>query len=402
MLLLQEFDIEIRDKSGPENPVANRLSKIEGRIDLLPIRDDFLDEQLMQLDCIVPWFADIRHLDHIRIKLRVMLNIMCGMIHICGNFVVSKYFVGVYWTMRSSQCSRFVSIMDHIKQLGRYWIAGFIGPPFSRLSTTSLPHGIDFIGPFPVSYGYAYILLTIDYVSKWVEVKAIKTNDAKVVMDFVRSNIFYRFRVPKALISDQESHFYNKTMSTLLEKYGVVHRVATTYHPQTNGQANVIMRLLSCAVREVRKVKEFCSFGDVFDTLEFGEFLSDLEDICPLFSIVFYYILFSIVFYHVFYDDGHGRLGFVFYANLFLLCMTRSNPDDFHAYDPEIDRTFHSSFVSNSTSSACASDPTNNVDFDFDLGNFGSSSSSGSSFDSNLVLVYSNLVWIICITMIGP
>ncbi|RDX78157.1 hypothetical protein CR513_41613, partial [Mucuna pruriens] len=44
-----------------------------------------------------------------------------------------------------------------------------------------------------------------------------------------------KFGVPKVLISDQGSHFYNRAMATLLKKYGVVHRVATTYHPQTNG-----------------------------------------------------------------------------------------------------------------------------------------------------------------------
>ncbi|RDY10330.1 Pro-Pol polyprotein, partial [Mucuna pruriens] len=89
--------------------------------------------------------------------------------------------------------------------------------------------GIDFMGPFPVSNGYSYILLTVDYVSKWVEAIATKIDDAKVVVDFLK------FGVPKVLISDQGSHFYNRAMASLLHKYGVVHKVATTYHPQTNG-----------------------------------------------------------------------------------------------------------------------------------------------------------------------
>ena len=50
--------------------------------------------------------------------------------------------------------------------------------------------GIDFMGPFPVSHGFSYILLVVDYVSRWVEAKATRTNDSKVVVDFVRSNIF--------------------------------------------------------------------------------------------------------------------------------------------------------------------------------------------------------------------
>ncbi|RDY01284.1 pol, partial [Mucuna pruriens] len=92
--------------------------------------------------------------------------------------------------------------------------------------------GIDFIGPFLVSNGYSYIFLAVDYVSRWVEAIATKTNDAKVVVDFLKSNIFCRFGVPKALKSDQGSHFCNKAMSSLLHKYGVVHRIATAYHPQ--------------------------------------------------------------------------------------------------------------------------------------------------------------------------
>ncbi|RDX64534.1 gag-pol, partial [Mucuna pruriens] len=102
--------------------------------------------------------------------------------------------------------------------------------------------GIDFMGPFLVSNGYSYILLAIDYVSRWVEAIATKTNYAKVVVDFLKSNIFCRFGVPKELISDQGSHFCNRAMSSLLHKYGVVHRIAIAYHPQTNGQVEAFNR----------------------------------------------------------------------------------------------------------------------------------------------------------------
>ncbi|RDX98165.1 gag-pol, partial [Mucuna pruriens] len=102
--------------------------------------------------------------------------------------------------------------------------------------------GIDFVGSFPISNGYSYILLAVDYMSRWVEEMATKTNDAKVVVNFLKSNIFCKFGMPKALISDHESHFCNRAMSSLLEKYGVVHRVTTAYHPQTNGQAEVFNR----------------------------------------------------------------------------------------------------------------------------------------------------------------
>ncbi|CAM8917230.1 unnamed protein product [Rhodiola kirilowii] len=101
--------------------------------------------------------------------------------------------------------------------------------------------GIDFMGPFLVSCGYAYILVAVDYVSKWVEAKATRCDDAKTVVDFLR-NIFCRYGVPKAIISDQGTHFCNRMMAATLKHYHVHHRISTAYHPQTNGQAEISNR----------------------------------------------------------------------------------------------------------------------------------------------------------------
>lgn len=75
--------------------------------------------------------------------------------------------------------------------------------------------GIDFIGPFPNSFGNVYIILVVDYVSKWVEAKATRTDDSKVVADFVKSHIFVRFGIPRVLISDRGTHFCNRTVEAL-------------------------------------------------------------------------------------------------------------------------------------------------------------------------------------------
>ncbi|KAL5554623.1 hypothetical protein UlMin_042024 [Ulmus minor] len=83
--------------------------------------------------------------------------------------------------------------------------------------------GIDFMGPFPSSFGNQYILVTVDYVSKWVEAGAFTTNDAKVVTRFLKKNIFTRFGTPRAIISDGGSHFCNRQFSALLTKYGACH-----------------------------------------------------------------------------------------------------------------------------------------------------------------------------------
>ena len=102
--------------------------------------------------------------------------------------------------------------------------------------------GIDFMGPFPSSHGFTFILVAVDYVSKWIEAIATKTNDSKVVVKFVKEHIFARFGTPRAIISDGGSHFCNKVFTSLMKKYGVKHKVATPYHPQTSGQVEVSNR----------------------------------------------------------------------------------------------------------------------------------------------------------------
>ena len=94
---------------------------------------------------------------------------------------------------------------------------------------------IYFMGPFPPSFGNLYILVVVDYVSEWVEAVALLTNDAKAVVKFLQKNIFSRFGTPRAIISDEGTHFCNRTFAATLAKYGIKHKVATTYHLQTGG-----------------------------------------------------------------------------------------------------------------------------------------------------------------------
>ncbi|XP_024195819.1 uncharacterized protein LOC112198975 [Rosa chinensis] len=75
-----------------------------------------------------------------------------------------------------------------------------------------------------------------------VEAKATRTNDSQVVSDFIKTNIFARFGMPRAIISDGGTHFCNKTIAALFKKYNVTHRVSMPYHPQTSGQAKVSNR----------------------------------------------------------------------------------------------------------------------------------------------------------------
>ena len=95
------------------------------------------------------------------------------------------------------------------------------------------------MGLFPPSYGNLYILLTVDYVSKWVEVVTYLRNDANTVVGFAQRKILNRYGAPRTIISDEGSHFANKLFAKLMSKYGVRHAMGLAYHPQSNKQAEV-------------------------------------------------------------------------------------------------------------------------------------------------------------------
>ncbi|WZZ88473.1 hypothetical protein YC2023_117052 [Brassica napus] len=111
--------------------------------------------------------------------------------------------------------------------------------------------GIDFMGPFPSSHGNKYILVAVDYVSKWVEAIASLTNDARVVIKMFKSTIFPRFGVLRVVNSDGGSHFINKLLEGLLMKNGVKHKVATPYHPQTSGQVEISNREIKSILEKI-------------------------------------------------------------------------------------------------------------------------------------------------------
>ena len=90
--------------------------------------------------------------------------------------------------------------------------------------------GIGFMGPFPPSFGNLYILLAVDYVSKWVEAIACPKNDANTA-GFIQMNIFNRFGAPRTIIGDEGSPFANKLFAKLMSRYGVKHVMGLAYHP---------------------------------------------------------------------------------------------------------------------------------------------------------------------------
>nr|GEW33065.1 reverse transcriptase domain-containing protein [Tanacetum cinerariifolium] len=244
VLLLQEFDITIRDKKGSENLAADHLSRLENpHKDVLEnkdINENFPLETLGSLSSgSTPWFADIANFH-------------------AGNFIkkgltsqqkkkffkdVKHYFWDDLYLFRICadqiirRCVRGQEAIDILKACheGPTW--GHHGANLTAKKVfdagnisqrDEMPQnaiqvcknfdvwGIDFMGPFPSSKHNKYILVAVDYLSKWVEAKALPIN-ARVVVKFLKS-IFSRFGTPRAIISDRGTHFCNDLFARVMTK----------------------------------------------------------------------------------------------------------------------------------------------------------------------------------------
>ena len=115
--------------------------------------------------------------------------------------------------------------------------------------------GINYMGPFLKLKYCEYILVAVDYVSKWVEAIPCRAADAKNSKKMFEETIFLRFRIPRMVISDGGTHFTDKNIHNYLSRHGIHHNIATPYHPQTSGQAEAsnkqIKNILQKTVNEI-------------------------------------------------------------------------------------------------------------------------------------------------------
>nr|GEZ23158.1 DNA-directed DNA polymerase [Tanacetum cinerariifolium] len=218
VLLLQKFDIIIRDKKGMENLAADYLSRLEN-----PHKDVYKNKDINE-----------------NFSLETLGKISSGS-------TPWKLMIFSKLVMKDPPRAIMVPISPLRKDEMRQNVI--------QVCENFDVWDIDFMGPFPSSRGNRYILVTVDYLSKWVEAKALPTNDARVVVKFLKS-LFVRFETPRAIISDRRTYFCNDKFAKVMSKYGVNHRLATAYHPQTSGQVEVsnlsLKRILERTVGENR------------------------------------------------------------------------------------------------------------------------------------------------------
>ncbi|KAJ9538724.1 hypothetical protein OSB04_031457 [Centaurea solstitialis] len=307
VLLLQEFNIEVIDRKGTDNQVADHLSRIEGIVSTggnHAIKEFFPDEHVLSIqhhfESNVPWYADIANylasglkpygLNGQRLKKflydckqyfwddpslfkigadqmvrRCVPNFeMKNLLRACHDSPYGGHFggqrtaakvlqSGFFWPTLFKDAFEFVKSCDACQRTGN--LSQRNEMPLNNILEVELfdVWGIDFMGPFPMSFNNQFILVAVDYVSKWVEASACPRNDAKTVINFLQKNIFSRFGTPRALISDEGTHFVNKMLSTVLEKYNIRHKISTAYHPQTNGLAELSNREIKSILEKVVK-----------------------------------------------------------------------------------------------------------------------------------------------------
>ncbi|GJV70860.1 reverse transcriptase domain-containing protein [Tanacetum coccineum] len=281
ILLLQEFDVIIRDKKGAENLAADHLSRLENphqdKLENKEITETFPLETLgsvaLRVDS-TPWFADFANYHAGNFIVKGMSSqqknkffkdvkhyfwddpfLPTGGQH-GANLTSRKVFdAGFFWPTIYKDAQELVKNCDSYQRQGK--ISQRDEMPQNSIQVCKIFNvwGIDFMGPFPSSRGNKYILVAVDYLSKWVEAKALPTNDARVVCKFLKF-IFARFDAPRAIISDRGTHFCNDQFAKVMLKYGVTHRLSTAYHPQTSGQVEVsnrgLKRILERTVGENR------------------------------------------------------------------------------------------------------------------------------------------------------
>ncbi|XP_021731261.1 uncharacterized protein LOC110698162 [Chenopodium quinoa] len=306
VLSLQDFDMEMRDKKGAENFMADHLSRLPFEIkEDVPINEEVGFETLMAIASISsPWYVDIAN------------YLACGVIppefssqqkkrffkevrryfwnepylfKQCGNGLFQKCVPdheiegvlehchslpcgghgGVYktmakisqsilwWPTMHKDARKFVSRCDKCQRSGGITKRDEM-PQQNILKVEPFDvWGVNFMGPFISSCGNLYILVVVDYVTKLVEAIPSLTNDHKVVLKLLKKIIFLQFRVLRVLIIDGGSHFAKKQFKALLKRYGVHHKVGLPCHLQTQGQVEVsnreIKNLLERIVNKYRK-----------------------------------------------------------------------------------------------------------------------------------------------------
>ncbi|XP_062113938.1 uncharacterized protein LOC133824940 [Humulus lupulus] len=244
ILLLQEFYLEIKDKKGSENRVADHLSRLIRDEDNFPIEEKFPDEQLLTMQEVIPWYADIvNYLASKELPSDLTQAQRNKIKHDARHYIWDEPY---HWKHCTDQIIRRCVPESEFCSILAFCHAYSCGGHFGPKRTARKIFDSNFYWPTIFKDSYAYC--KCDRCQRWTmclngwKQLQLERIIQKTVVDFIRSNIFVRFGTPKAILSDRGTHFCNKSIEALFRCYSVTHKVTVAYHPQANGQAEVSNR----------------------------------------------------------------------------------------------------------------------------------------------------------------
>ncbi|XP_058762570.1 uncharacterized protein LOC131635951 [Vicia villosa] len=150
-----------------------------------------------------------------------------------------------YWSTMQQDAKEHIQKCDKCQRHANMHLA----PPHELKSISSpwpfSTWGMDLLGPFPIgSYQNKYLVVAIDYFTKWIKAEALAKITAQNMLRFYKRNVLARFGVPQAIITDNGTQFTDRKFQEFVSKLGTKKHFTSVEHPQTNGQAEAANRVI--------------------------------------------------------------------------------------------------------------------------------------------------------------
>ncbi|PTQ27291.1 hypothetical protein MARPO_0207s0002 [Marchantia polymorpha] len=273
VLLLEEFDYTVEYKPGCMHLQADHLSRLSEDVETSPLDDRLIDDSLFVVTAQPEWYAGIVEFlttqqlsgdwtKEERRKVRVNSRHFAVIGHrlfrrgadgVLRRCVSEVEVPAILEACHDSACAGHFSGQLTGQKILR---AGYFWPRLFRDSH-------EYVKRYDACQRYArndlrmemptcmaYIIVATEYLTKWAEAKAVKTNTAAHAATFMYKNIISRFGCPKILVSDRGRHFLNEMFQELTDRFEIDHRKTTPYHPQTNGQIERVNGTLVSILRK--------------------------------------------------------------------------------------------------------------------------------------------------------
>eukprot|EP00253_Pinus_taeda_P030398 PITA_30398 len=230
--------------------IADFLSRIQDTKEDSPVEDKFADEYLSAVTTKTPWRRERE--DEMPNILKACHDEPCG-----GNFADKRkaykiLSLGYFWPSLFKDEKQYVKRCDNCQRVGKPTLSNEMALQPQVLIEPFEKWALDFIGPInPPSKKKKYILVCIDYVTKWVESKALVSATENLVVNFLYEDISTRFGVPREIVTDQGSQFTSNLVEKLMEEYKIKHKRSTPYHPQANGQVESKNKVLESIITKI-------------------------------------------------------------------------------------------------------------------------------------------------------